>query len=263
MHDDGIRIAMWSGPRNISTAMLRSWGNRPDAFVSDEPFYAYYLKATGIDHPGAAETIATYETDWHAIADALTGPIPGGKSVWYQKHMTHHMLPEVDLDWTEHVVNCFLIRSPQEMITSYIKVRPDPTLQDMGLAEQRAIFDHVRARTGAVPPVIDARDVLLDPARTLSLLCEAIGVPFTDAMLHWPAGKRRHRRHLGQVLVQRGGSVHRLRALPAQGRAGPGPAPAVAGRVQRALRRNVRTPHPLTAAADITPTRAGAATPPS
>ena len=190
MHDDGIRIAMWSGPRNISTAMLRSWGNRPDAFVSDEPFYAYYLKATGIDHPGAEETIATYATDWRAITAALTGPIPGGKSVWYQKHMTHHMLPEVDLDWTEHVVNCFLIRSPQEMITSYIKVRPDPTLQDMGLAEQRAIFDHVRARTGTVPPVIDARDVLLDPARTLSLLCEAIDVPFTDAMLHWPAGTR-------------------------------------------------------------------------
>lgn len=190
MLDDGIRIAMWSGPRNISTAMLRSWGNRPDAFVSDEPFYAYYLKATGIDHPGAEETMATYETDWRAIVATCTGPIPNGKSVWYQKHMTHHMLPEIDLAWTRDLVNCFLIRSPQEMITSYIKVRPDPTLQDMGLAEQRAIFDHVHAATGAYPPVVDARDVLLDPARVLPLLCEAIGVPFTEAMLQWPAGKR-------------------------------------------------------------------------
>jgi Sulfotransferase domain len=121
------RIAMWSGPRNISTAMMRAWGNRPDTFVCDEPFYACYLEATGRDHPGAAEVISSGETDSRKMIAQLTGPIPGGKRIFYQKQMTHHLLPEIDRGWLGAVTNCFLIRDPAEVIVSYIKKNNDPT----------------------------------------------------------------------------------------------------------------------------------------
>jgi hypothetical protein len=181
---------MWSGPRNISTAMLRAWENRPDTAVVDEPLYAYYLAQTGLDHPGAQEITAHYATDWRDVTRWLTGPPPAGKAIWYQKHMTHHILPDMELDWLAHLTHCFLIRTPEEMIASYIKVRPDPQLSDFGLVEQRRIFDHVRAITGQIPPVIDAQTVLRGPAHALSLLCERFGVPFSPQMLAWPPGPR-------------------------------------------------------------------------
>ena len=188
--NEPVRIAMWSGPRNISTAMMRAWGNRPDTFVCDEPFYAYYLKATGRNHPGAVEVIARGETDPDKVIAQLTGPIPERKTIFYQKQMTHHLLPEIDRRWLRSVTNCFLIRDPTEVILSYIKKNNDPTLADIGFAQQAEIFDWVRAETGAIPPVIDARDVLEDPERTLRLLCKGVGVEFTDAMLSWPPGFR-------------------------------------------------------------------------
>jgi len=189
-NNEPVRIAMWSGPRNISTAMMRAWGNRPDTFVCDEPFYAYYLKATGRDHPGAVDVIASGETDSRKVIAQLTGPIPGGKRVFYQKQMTHHLLPEIDRGWLGAVTNCFLIRDPAEVIVSYIKKNNEPTLEDIGFVQQAEIFDWARAETGAIPPVVDARDVLENPGRILRLLCEAIGVEFTDAMLSWPPGLR-------------------------------------------------------------------------
>jgi hypothetical protein len=191
-NNEPLRIAMWSGPRNISTAVMRAWGNRPDTFVCDEPFYAYYLKATGRDHPGAAEVIASGETDSRKVIAQLTGPIPGGKRIFYQKQMTHHLLPEIDRGWLGAVTNCFLIRDPAEVIASYIKKNNDPTIDDIGFAQQAEIFDWARAESGsgAIPPVIDARDVLENPEKILRLLCEAIGVEFTDAMLSWPRGLR-------------------------------------------------------------------------
>jgi hypothetical protein len=189
-NNEPVRVAMWSGPRNISTAMMRSWGNRPDTFVCDEPFYAYYLKATGRDHPGAAEVVAHGETDPRKVTAQLTGPVPAGKRIFYQKQMTHHLLPEIDRDWLGAVMNCFLIRDPAEVIVSYIKKNNDPTLEDIGFVQQAEIFDWVRAYTNAVPPVIDARDVLENPERILRLLCAAVGVEFTDTMLSWPPGLR-------------------------------------------------------------------------
>jgi hypothetical protein len=184
------RIAMWSGPRNISTAMMRSWGNRPDTFVCDEPFYAYYLQQTGLEHPGREEVIAHGETDPRKVIAQLTGPVPHGKRIYYQKQMTHHLLPEIDRAWLAKVTNCFLIRDPAEVIVSYIKKNNDPTLEDIGFVQQAEIFDWVCAETGSVPPVIDSRDVLENPERILRFLCEAIGVQFTDAMLSWPPGLR-------------------------------------------------------------------------
>lgn len=185
-----IRIAMWSGPRNISTAMMRSWGNRPDTFVCDEPFYAYYLQATKLPHPGAAEVIANGETDWGTVVLHLTGAVPGGKHIFYQKQMTHHLLPEIDRAWLALVTNCFLIRDPREVIASYLKKNNDPSVEDVGYLQELEIFDYVRSQTGAVPPVIDARDLLENPPRILKLLCKVAGVEFSDSMLSWPPGLR-------------------------------------------------------------------------
>ena len=185
-----LRIAMWSGPRNISTAMMRSWGNRPDTAVCDEPLYAHYLRATGYDHPGADEIIASGETDWRKVIAQLTGAASAAKQIFYQKQMTHHLLPEIDRDWLEAVTNCFLIRDPREVITSYIRKNRDPALEDLGFVQQAEIFEWVREHTNAIPPVVDARDVLENPERALCSLCQAVGVKFTAAMLTWPPGAR-------------------------------------------------------------------------
>jgi sulfotransferase family protein len=187
---NSVRIAMWSGPRNISTAMMRAWGNRSDTVVIDEPFYAYYLQVTRIQHPGAYEVIATGETDWRKIVTQLTGTIPNGKRIFFQKQMTHHLLPEIDREWLGAVTNCFLIRDPREVIASYIKKREDPALEDLGFVQQAEIFDFVRTRTNTVPPVVDAKDVLQNPEATLRLLCQAVGVEFRESMLSWRPGLR-------------------------------------------------------------------------
>ena len=170
--------------------MMRAWGNRDDTIVIDEPFYPYYLHATGKEHPGAAEVVATGETDWQRVVSSLTRPVPKGKRIFFQKQMTHHLLPEVDREWLSSVSNCFLIRDPREVIGSYVKKREDPALEDLGFVQQVEIFDFVRARTNEVPPVVDARDVLQNPERTLRLLCDAAGVEFSESMLSWPAGFR-------------------------------------------------------------------------
>jgi hypothetical protein len=185
-----FRIAMWSGPRNISTAMMRAWGNRRDTFVVDEPFYAYYLYATGREHPGRDEVIAHGEIDWKKVIAQLTGPVPNGQQICYQKQMTHHLLPEIDRTWLTTVTNCFLIRDPAEVIVSYIRKNHTPTLEDIGFIQQAEIFDWVCEHTGRTPAVIDANDVLESPERVLRLLCEAVDVKFTEAMLSWAPGLR-------------------------------------------------------------------------
>jgi len=192
-----LRVAMWSGPRNISTAMMRAWENRADTLVVDEPLYAFYLARTGKKHPGAEEVIASGKIDWRkAVADLTTAVPPSrhkGRShlgIFYQKQMTHHLLPEVERKWIGALTNCFLIRDPAEVIASYIKKNDDPELEDLGFVQQAEIFEWVRERLGAVPPVIDSRDVLQDPYRMLRLLCGALGAQFDPAMLSWRPGLR-------------------------------------------------------------------------
>jgi len=185
-----LRIAMWSGPRNISTAMMRAWENREDCAVSDEPLYAAYLAATGLDHPGRDEVIANGETDWRTAADALLGPAPGGKSVWYQKHMSHHLLPEMDSDWVSGLHNVFLIRDPVEVVASYLKSRATVAPDDIGLPQQGRLFDLLSERLGETPMVIDAGDFLRAPEAHLRALCVRLGIAFTPRMLAWPAGPR-------------------------------------------------------------------------
>ena len=184
------RIAMWSGPRNISTAMMRAFENRGDCAVVDEPFYAHYLAQTGLDHPGREEVIGAGETDWRHVVEQLTGPVPHGKAVFYQKHMTHHILPHIGHDWFGAVTHVFLIRDPREVLASYLKSRPHATAEDIGVLQEGALYGEIAARTGTSPPVIDADDFLKQPEAHLRALCTLLKLAFTERMLHWPAGPR-------------------------------------------------------------------------
>jgi hypothetical protein len=170
--------------------MLRSFGSRPDTAVSDEPLYAHYLKVTGVDHPGRDEVIAAHESDWRRVARELTGPVPGGRAIWYQKHMAHHLLPMVGRGWLDELTHAFLIREPDEMVASLLKTFPGAGLADTGLEQQCEIFDRIAERLGRAPPVVLASDVLKDPRAQLEALCAALGIPFLAEMLAWPAGKR-------------------------------------------------------------------------
>jgi Sulfotransferase domain len=180
---DGVRLAVWSGPRNISTALMRSWENRPDCRVVDEPLYAYYLAETGLNHPGRDEVIAAGETSWHTVVAQLTAPVDG---IYYQKHMTHHLIPQLPRDWIGELTNVLLIRDPAEVVASYLRSRANVTAEDIGLVQQSELYDQL----DGTAPVIDAADFLRNPEGYLRWLCRYIDVDFTDAMLHWPAGPR-------------------------------------------------------------------------
>jgi len=181
------RIAMWSGPRNLSSAMMRSFGNRADCQVWDEPFYAAYLVKTGIDHPMQDEILATCERNAERIAADLLGPLRPGKMVHYQKHMTHHMVPGMPRDWMRDVQNVFLIRHPARVIASYTAKREEPVLADLGFVEQAALYDDVCAM-GQAPIVVDATDIRAAPEQMLRLLCDALGLEFDAGMLEWSSG---------------------------------------------------------------------------
>ena len=184
-----LRIAMWSGPRNISTAMMRSFSSRPDCFVSDEPFYGAFLRTSGADHPMREEVIASMETDWDRIADAMAGDPPDGSALWYQKQMSHHMIGPVRPDDIEGVTHAFLIRDPVRMAASYARKREEVCPADLGIGPQREFFERQADRLGQAPPVVDAADVLADPRGLLSVLCATLGIEFTEQMLHWPSGR--------------------------------------------------------------------------
>lgn len=177
------RVVMWSGPRNLSTALMRSFENRADCSVVDEPLYAAYLHETGLDHPGRDDVIASQSTSPAEVVRALTeGPV--ATPVQYQKHMTHHVLPSVPRGPLSALTHAFLVRDPERVLTSYAKVREEPTLEDLGLPQQVELYETFGG------PVVDAADVLRDPRGTLGLLCAALGLDFDEAMLSWPPGPR-------------------------------------------------------------------------
>ena len=179
-----VRLAMWSGPRNISTALMRSWENRPDCAVVDEPLYAYYLQQTGLNHPARDEVIAAGEPDWQRVVAELTSSAPA--PIYYQKHMTHHLIPQLPRDWIASLTNVLLIRDPHEVVASYVRSRADVVAADIGLVQQSELYDQL----GASVPVIDSADFLQAPETYLRWLCDHIGVDYLDAMLAWPAGPR-------------------------------------------------------------------------
>jgi hypothetical protein len=179
---------MWSGPRALSTALMRAWENRPDCLVVDEPLYAAYLAMTGLDHPMRAEVLAAQPQDAAVVARQMASL--GGAPVIYQKHMSHHLLPEMPRGWINKLCNAFLIRDPSRVLASYDQKRPAPTLADIGITQQAELFDRLAERHGKAPPVIDADDLQRAPALILDGLCRALKVPFLPQMLTWPAGSR-------------------------------------------------------------------------
>lgn len=181
-----VRLAMWSGPRNLSTAMLRAWENREDTVVVDEPLYAAYLARTGLDHPGRDEVIASQPTDLEAAVRSLSAPLPEGVRVHYTKHMSHHLLDGDDLAWTAEFRNVLLIRDPAEVVASYVRSREACEPADIGLLQQVRLLDS----WSETPPVVDAGDFLRDPEAHLRWLCDWLGIGFTPRMLSWPAGPR-------------------------------------------------------------------------
>lgn len=185
-------LAMWSGPRNLSTAMMRSWENRSDTVVTDEPFYGHYLNATGIEHPGAAAVMRSQVLDWREVARTVAIPRSpaDAQPVWYQKHITTHMLDHIELDFLQAMQHCFLIRRPRLVVASYARKREAPTVADLGFEQQRRLFEHVKNHQGVSPPVIDAEQFLHNPEYWLRWLCEHVGLPFQQQMLEWPAGAR-------------------------------------------------------------------------
>ena len=185
-----LRIAMWSGPRNLSTAMMRSFGSRADAFVSDEPFYGCFLKESGAKHPMRDEVIAAMDCDWGSVMKTLSGDPPDRSPVWYQKHMWHHMRGPVGYDDFAGFTHAFLIREPERMIASYLRKRESAAFEDFGLERQAEFFDREANCIGHAPAVIDANDVLANPAGVLSKLCAALGIAWDAAMLSWRAGRR-------------------------------------------------------------------------
>ncbi|QIG45610.1 sulfotransferase [Nocardioides anomalus] len=184
-----VRVAMWSGPRNISTAMMRAWENRPDTVVVDEPLYAEYLVRTGLDHPGRDEVVAAQPTWLPEVVEGLLAPLPRGKGVHYAKHMAHHLDLEAEADWTDDFRNVLLVRDPAEVVASYVRSREACEPDDIGLLQEQWLLDRWDA-LGADVPVIDSADFLRDPEAHLRWLCDWLGIAFTDRMLSWPPGPR-------------------------------------------------------------------------
>lgn len=185
-----VRICLWSGPRNISTATMRSFEARGDCAVWDEPFYGYYLDRTGVEHPGRAETLALWPTDPYAIADACAGPSPDGRAEFFQKHMCQHILEGTPLDWTRACKHIFLIRDPAQVAASFAATVPTVRAEDLGVIRQAELYAEICALTDTIWPVVEGSDILDDPERMLRAVCDALGIGFTSAMLRWPEGRR-------------------------------------------------------------------------
>jgi len=183
-------IAMWSGPRNVSTALMRSFENRSDCFVSDEPFYSYFLYKTKLEHPLSKEIIKSGLTNYNEIIKYITGPIPSSKNIWYQKHMAHHILEGTNMDWIKNMKNCLLIRHPSDVILSYSKKNEINSIQQLGYLQQIKIYEMLNKEMGISPIIIDAQDLLRKPKKILIEMCKKLKIKFDDKMLSWPSGVR-------------------------------------------------------------------------
>ena len=184
-------IAMWSGPRNISTALMRSFENRSDCFVSDEPFYSYFLYKTKLKHPLSDEIIKSGLIDYNKIIKYITGSIPSSKKIWYQKHMAHHILKGENINWIKNMKNCLLIRHPSDVILSYSKKNEINSIQQLGYLQQIEIYKMLTKELGISPIIIDAQDLLRKPKKMLIEICKNLRIEFDNKMLSWPPGVRK------------------------------------------------------------------------
>ena len=181
-----MNIYMWSGPRNLSTALMRSFENREDTKVWDEPFYAYYLKETKKNHPLANEIINKYETNLDKIIDLVTAE---KDFIYFQKHMSHHIIKKIPINWITKGINCFLIRHPKEVLLSYIQKNDLIDSNDLGYPAQLRLFNYIKTSNKKIL-VIDAKDLSEKPEIILKKICKKINIPFTEKMLNWPKGRR-------------------------------------------------------------------------
>ncbi|MCL4674273.1 MAG: sulfotransferase [Sphingomonadaceae bacterium] len=183
-----VHICMWSGPRNLSTAMMRSFSSRADTCVTDEPFYGAYLRETGDPQPMAGQVITAMDCDWHRVAEAMRGPSPDGSPVWYQKHMSHHMEGPVSIGDFPDARHAFLIRDPRRVAASYANKRSAIRPEHLGVARQLEYFRQIASKQATPPPVIDSDDILQAPEQMLRKLCEALALEWDPAMLSWVEG---------------------------------------------------------------------------
>ncbi len=186
-----VRLAMWSGPRNLSTTLMRAFASRADTSVVDEPFYAAYLNLTGLRHPMVEQILAHHETDPARVIASLTGAVPAGRAVFYQKHMVHHMIAAIPMDWLDRIeIHVMLIRHPARVVASYNRKMESLTSGAMGFEQQEVLLDRLTSASARAPLVVDADTILTDPGGVLRRLCAAIGLDWDPAMLSWPAGPR-------------------------------------------------------------------------
>jgi len=182
-----MKIACWSGPRNISTALMRSWSSRNDTFVSDEPFYAYYLKEKKLEHPMYKEIIDHYPNEYKDVVNYLNSMNPQGEKIWYQKHMAHHLINFNKIDWIQQFENCILIRHPKDVITSYVKKNILHDANELGYPQQYKIIKYLD-NLGEKFVVIDSEILLQNPEKILSKWCDKIDIKFDQSMLKWEKG---------------------------------------------------------------------------
>ena len=170
MEHKQIKIAMWSGPRNISTTMMRSFGNRDDTFTLDEPFYGHFLTKSKTKHPGYKNIIKNTECNWENIVNNICTDIPNNKRICYQKQMSQHKLPNENIKWIKNVTNCFLVRDPKDVILSYAKIYEDMTPELLGFPQLFEIFNYTCDINSSIPTVINSTDILMNPKNMLTKL---------------------------------------------------------------------------------------------
>ena len=180
-------VACWSGPRNISTALMRSWSSRKDTYVTDEPFYAYYLKETQINHPMHEKIINHYLSDYDEIVNHLINVTPNEKNIWYQKHMAHHLIDLSKIDWIKKCENCILLRHPKEVISSYTAKNKLNSITELGYPQQFEIVKFLKGSNQSFK-IIDSEDLLKNPKKVLSDWCKSINIKFDESMLQWKKG---------------------------------------------------------------------------
>tara|TARA_X000000368_G_C22894424_1_gene651173 strand:- start:204 stop:914 length:711 start_codon:yes stop_codon:yes gene_type:complete len=180
-------VACWSGPRNISTALMRSWSSRKDTFVTDEPFYAFYLRKTKLKHPMYMEILDHYDSDYDKVSKYLTSKIPMNKKIWYQKHMSHHLLDLKSIDWIKKCKNCFLLRRPEEVISSYTAKNKLSNVEELGYVQQYEIAKFLKRNNHSFI-VIDSGELLDNPKISLKHWCNTLKISFDKSMLSWDQG---------------------------------------------------------------------------
>tara|TARA_Y100000768_G_scaffold122575_1_gene90667 strand:+ start:12443 stop:13153 length:711 start_codon:yes stop_codon:yes gene_type:complete len=180
-------VSCWSGPRNISTALMRSWSSRKDTFVTDEPFYAYYLKKTNLKHPLYKEIINKYPSNYDEVVNYLINKIPNDKKIWYQKHMAHHIFDFNNIEWLNNCENCILLRHPKEVISSYSKKNKLNSVEELGYPQQYEIIKYLK-KINKSYVIIDSSALLKNPEKVLSNWCMKINIKFDKSMLTWEKG---------------------------------------------------------------------------